>query len=178
MNLGWKLAAEVLGRAPDGLLDTYHSERHPVAARVLWNVRAQNALARPSTDVDALRELFTDLLHIPEVNARLSGMISGVDIRYDVGSPGAGALVPDIPLKDAGRLVEALRAGRPLLVLTDGQDALRRLVPPGVDVHLTAGTDADAVVGPVLVRPDGYAVWTGHDGPDGLRRALTRWLGK
>ena len=94
VNLGWKLAATVHGWAPAGLLDTYHAERHPVAARVLHNTRAQGVIMNPGRDQDlaAVRDMFTDLLRLPEANRYISGMMSGLDVRY----PGLGVLGRDI----------------------------------------------------------------------------------
>ncbi|KAA2265736.1 polyketide oxidase [Solihabitans fulvus] len=188
VNLGWKLAAQVAGWAPDGLLDSYHGERHPVAARVLWNVRAQVALMRPGPEVDPLRELFAELLDLPQVNDRLGRMISGLDIAYDVGLPGvaaAGRLAEDRDLKTADgpvRLARLLHAGRPVLLdLTDRAD-LRRVAEPvadRVDV-VTALPVVDDGAGALLIRPDGYVAWAEHDhrrDPATLRAALTRWFG-
>jgi 2-polyprenyl-6-methoxyphenol hydroxylase-like FAD-dependent oxidoreductase len=93
VNLGWKLAATVRDRAPEGLLDTYHEERHPVGASVLHNTRAQSALLAPGPHVDALRDIFGDLMDLPEVNAHLSRLLSGVDHRYPMPYPAPDPLV-------------------------------------------------------------------------------------
>ncbi|MFI6292185.1 FAD-dependent monooxygenase [Nonomuraea sp. NPDC050790] len=177
VNLGWKLAAEVQGRAPDGLLDSYHAERHPVAARVLWNVRAQTALANPDPSVDPLRELFAELMGLDEVNAYLSGMISGVDTAYDVGVPGAGRMLADLAIKtDDGdvRLAELLRFGRPLFLDLAGRDDLADAVA-GWPVEVVRGR-AEHEAEALLVRPDGYVAWTSRAGTDTLGEALGRWF--
>ncbi|WP_406318981.1 FAD-dependent monooxygenase [Streptosporangium sp. NBC_01639] len=174
-NLGWKLAAHVRGWAPDGLLDSYHDERYPVAARVLWNVRAQTALADPDPRIDPLRELFADLMGLDQVNDYLGSMISGTGTAYDVGHPGAGRLVPDLELTTAGgvvTLVELLRAGRPLF-LGDRDDLL--------DVVARWAHRVDTVevsCEPILVRPDGYAAWSAPGDASTLRTALYRWFGE
>ncbi|MFI6595278.1 FAD-dependent monooxygenase [Nonomuraea sp. NPDC050536] len=180
MNLGWKLAAVVGGQTPDSLLDTYHAERHPVAARVLWNVRAQTALANPDPAVDPLRELFAELMGLDQVNEYLGGMISGVDTVYCVGAPGAGWMLPDVALKTSDgpvRLVELLRAGRPLLLDLAGRDDLVAEAAGWRDrvevVRATAELDVDAV----LVRPDGYVAWIPNRSSYPLREALERWFG-
>ncbi|WP_424217620.1 FAD-dependent monooxygenase (plasmid) [Streptomyces sp. BI20] len=192
VNLGWKLAAEIRGHAPAGLLDTYESERGPVADAVLHNVRAQVALMDPAPRTDALRELFSDLMRFDQVNALLGTMVSGVGVAYRVGArpgdPLAGRLVPDLPLKTADgptRLAELLHPARPLLLDTTGRADLRTLAAPWGDrvdtVRATApegtdpwGTDA------VLVRPDGYALWSARNtttDPEALRTALHHWFG-
>ncbi|HEX7826487.1 MAG TPA: FAD-dependent monooxygenase, partial [Mycobacterium sp.] len=96
VNLGWKLAATVRGWAPDGLLDSYHTERHPVAARVLHNTRAQGVLNNPNQDPDvaAVRDVFTELLRLPDANRFISGMMSGLDTQY----PGVGPRMIDFDL--------------------------------------------------------------------------------
>jgi hypothetical protein len=93
INLGWKLAATVRGTAPGGLLDSYHDERHPVGASVLYNTRAQSALLAPGPHVDALRDVFSDLMGLPEVNAHLSRLLSGVAHRYPMPYPSGHPMV-------------------------------------------------------------------------------------
>ncbi|GAA4640297.1 FAD-dependent monooxygenase [Actinoallomurus vinaceus] len=180
VNLGWKLAAEVAGRAPDGLLDTYTTERHPAAARVLHNTRAQVALLAPGPRVDALRDVFTALAETTEANRLLTDLMGDRDLRYevDVDHPLAGRFCPDLPLTVSGTAtsVAALsRAGRPLLLDLDSR--LRDAVRPWADriEVVTARTD-EAPAPAVLVRPDGYVAWAGEDA-DGLERACARWFG-
>ncbi|MEW1659812.1 FAD-dependent monooxygenase [Streptomyces sp. NPDC093707] len=187
-NLGWKLAAECRGWAPAGLLDSYESERHPVAARVLENTRAQVALMRPGPQVGALRALFTHLMEMDEVNKYLSEIIYATGIRYDPGPDGhrlAGTFLHDLPLTTADgptRLVELLRPGRPLLLGLDGPGAGdARAAAAGwadrVDIVPAAAEGLGAAA--LLVRPDGYLAWAG-DAPvteDALRAALTAWCG-
>ncbi|MFE0106896.1 FAD-dependent oxidoreductase [Streptomyces sp. NPDC059009] len=188
VNLGWKLAAEVRGWAPPELLDTYHDERHPVAAAVLDNVRAQVALMDPSPRMDALRDLFAELMRMDEVNTRLSGMISGTDVAYDLGSVSgalAGRFAPDLSLKSgagATSLAELLHSARPLLLLLAENPALAEVVRPWADRvdAVTATADQGLGADALLIRPDGYVAWSarGTDGDtESLRRALTRWFG-
>jgi 2-polyprenyl-6-methoxyphenol hydroxylase-like FAD-dependent oxidoreductase len=184
-NLGWKLAAEVRGRAPAGLLDTYEEERHPVGARVLHNTRAQSALNRNIGDeeVTALRELFSDLMRMPDVNRHLSGMTSGLDVRYPVpeGAPDlVGRRAPDPDLETSGRTVRLsslMRTGHGLL-LDLGCGAADSAVPDDrVDVVRAVGRDPELPSG-MLVRPDGYVCWTPAAGTlDGLGVARERWFG-
>ncbi|GHE01069.1 FAD-dependent monooxygenase [Streptomyces alanosinicus] len=191
MNLGWKLAAEVRGWAPPGLLDTYHAERHPVAARVLYNVRAQVALMHPGVLTDSLRDLFRDLMHLPQVNDFLTGMLSATDIRYDVSAPGdalAGTFAPDLRLKTgqgATTLAALLHDGRPLLIHTP--QAAGQVTPAApwsdrLSVVEAVPEPSSALPAPaLLVRPDGYILWSAPDhrttrAPQ-LTEALTRWLG-
>ncbi|MCS0637808.1 FAD-dependent monooxygenase [Streptomyces sp. LP05-1] len=191
LNLGWKLAAELRGWAPPGLLDTYHDERHPVAAAVLHNVRAQVALMDPDPRTDALRELFTELMGFDQVNAYLSTMITGAGVAYPVGGraadPLAGRMVPSRPVKTAEGLTglaELLHPGRPLLLDLTGDGAFADAGRPWAGrVRVVRATAADEGwgTGALLVRPDGYALWSAHDDATdtgALRTALTRWLGR
>ncbi len=189
VNLGWKLAACVRGDVPAGLLDTYHAERHPVAARVLENVRAQVALMHPGPSTDALRRLFADLMSVAEVNAYLAGMVSGADIAYDVGRPAdplAGRFIPETRLKTADgttSLAALLRPGRPVLLdLANRADVRQAAVgwAGRVDV-VTAHPEEELPADAILLRPDGYAAWSAPiGGPDaeGLHATLRRWFGE
>jgi len=188
VNLGWKLAAQVQGWAPEGLLESYHSERHPVGADVLQNVRAQVALMNPDPAADALRELFSTLMQMDEVNDYLAGMITGTDIRYNCGLPRdpiAGSFVDDAVLKtEEGQVTVAdlLQAGRGvLLVLGDLPDVEAAALGWASRVDtVRAVSDRNLGFGSVLLRPDGYAAWSAQEGSGdlgSLNTALTRWFG-
>ncbi|MFE5563928.1 SDR family oxidoreductase [Amycolatopsis japonica] len=174
-NLGWKLALHVRGKAPSTLLDTYHTERHAVGARVLGNIKAQATLLLGGPEVDATRTVFGEVLGHDRVRQRLAGMISGLDIRYEVGAGDDDRLGRRSILEGS----TALRGGRGLLLLRPGdpdrQAGLRRDAEPWTDrvdtVVAEAGSPND-----VLVRPDGYLVWS-DDGPSGLPDALEQWFG-
>ncbi|MGI5336630.1 rifampin monooxygenase [Streptomyces sp. CA-181903] len=174
-NLGWKLAAEVAGWAPDGLLDSYHAERHPVGARVLANTRAQITLLGTDPGAVALRELFTELMGFEEVNRHVTAMITAVGVRYDFGEGHdlLGRRLRDMPLKENGRLYELMRGGRGLLLDQTGLlsvDGWADRVDHVVDV--AEELDAPAV----LLRPDGHVAWAGDDQGELLER-LPRWFG-
>ncbi|WP_260634829.1 FAD-dependent monooxygenase [Streptomyces angustmyceticus] len=184
VNLGWKLAAELSGHAPAALLDTYHTERHPVGARVLENTRVQAYLTNPAASFDALRSTFIALLKLPEVNDRFAGMLSGLDVRYDV--PGAddhallGARMPDVAL-DRGTVFGRLRSGRALLIAGPGHAERARGWADRVEVaHGDLGTWEAAGV---LIRPDGHVCWVApaqDDDPRHTKRldaALHDWFG-
>ncbi|SNQ46488.1 Anhydrotetracycline monooxygenase [Frankia canadensis] len=187
-NLGWKLAAAVAGRAPAGLLDSYHSERRPVAERVLRNTRAQGLLYLSGAEIEPLRAVFGELMELPEVGRRLSGMVSGFDVRYDVGSddhPLLGARMPDVAVGST-TVAAALRPARGVLL-----DPAGTTMPTGwadrVDVVTgTPGAGWPADTTAILLRPDGYVAWTrgtADGGPAhgergrGLVEALRRWFG-
>ncbi|MFC6884911.1 FAD-dependent monooxygenase [Actinomadura yumaensis] len=172
-NLGWKLALVAAGRAPAPLLDTYTAERHPVAARVLANTRAQVALLRPGPHTDALREIFERLLDHDGANRYLTDMITGSDVRYDLGSADdlVGRCLPSgTSLHDGTRVADLLHDGRALLVTDD--PALHEAATPWKD---RAGVVSAPGV-PYLLRPDGVVAWTA-DEPTPLPDVLTRWLG-
>ena len=175
VNLGWKLAAQVRGWAPDTLLDTYQAERRPVAEQVLDNTRAQTELLSAEPGARAARRLLTELMDSDEVNRHLTEKITAIGVRYDLG-PGPdllGRRLPDIEVRP-GRLYDLLHRGRGLLL-----DRTGRLTAGGwtdrVD-HLDDPTAALAVPG-VLLRPDGHVAWIGDD-QGGLDEALSRWFGE
>ena len=198
VNLGWKLAAVVAGQAPESLLDTYHSERHPVGEQVLHNTRAQSALARPGPHTDALRDVFSALMESDDVNRQLRGMLTALTVRYQVAGdhPLAGRRVPDADLKTADGdtcVYELLHAARPVLVNLSGSAEVAAAAGGWADrVDLVDATseddywfvpDLDEIPAPaaLLVRPDGHVAWAVADGdpidPAAIRAALTTWFG-
>ncbi|MCQ9131844.1 FAD-dependent monooxygenase [Streptomyces hilarionis] len=198
VNLGWKLASVVHGRAPETLLDSYHAERYPVAERVLHNTRAQTALSRPGPQTDALRDVLRSLIAHDDVNRHLGGMITALDLRYRMGDdhPLTGRRVPDVDLKtDDGRrrVFELLRTARPVLLDLRGDTDLAATAESWADrvdlVEARSAADhwpvwpAAEILAPaaLLIRPDGHAAWTAPAGaaPDlaALRTALTTWFG-
>ncbi len=190
-NLGWKLAAQINRWAPYLLLDSYHAERAPVAARLLQNTRAQIALMRPDPQSTALRELMDELMDIDEVHRHIADMMAGMDVRYDLGSddPLVGTLCGDMKL-DAGdrqaqqptRLAEVLEAGDGVLLdLADRADVRAAAAGwPRVRPYTCRAEreDLDAL----LLRPDGCVAWVLRAGaavePESLRHALRTWFGK
>ncbi len=191
VNLGWKLAQVVNGTSPESLLDTYHAERHPVAARALRHTMAQTALQRQDERTKALADVMSELATMDEPRKHLVGIVSGLDIHHDLGEghPLLGRRMPDLDLVTATgplRVFELLRDARPVL-LDLGE-------PGGFDIAswadrvqlVDAGYDGPwelpvlgAIAAPaaVLIRPDGYVAWVGDGADDGLREALAMWFG-
>jgi 2-polyprenyl-6-methoxyphenol hydroxylase-like FAD-dependent oxidoreductase len=190
LNLGWKLAAAVKGWAPQSLLDTYHSERHPVGQRVIMHTRAQTALLSPGANTTALRELFAELLHEQSTVQHISDLMAGADIRYDTHAAGpahpmAGQWMPDIALqtgKGPTRIAELLRPARPILLTLAGRTDLAEAAKDWSDrVDVITAATAEPPADAVLIRPDGYVAWAaGADTPgpaDRLRHTLQTWFG-
>ncbi|KPI15543.1 Pentachlorophenol monooxygenase [Actinobacteria bacterium OV450] len=173
-NLGWKLAAEVAGWAPAGLLDSYHAERHPVAADVLDNTRAQIQLMSSEPGAQAVRRLMAELVEFEEVNRYLIEKITAIAVRYDFGAGHEllGRRLRDLQLK-RGRLYDLTHAGRGLLL-----DQTGRLSVAGwadrVDHVVDVSEELDAPA--VLLRPDGHVAWVGEDQQD-LLAHLPVWFG-
>jgi 2-polyprenyl-6-methoxyphenol hydroxylase-like FAD-dependent oxidoreductase len=191
VNLGWKLAQVVKRTAPEGLLDTYHGERHPVAARVLQNTMAQTALTRGDVRIDALRATMSELLSMDEPRKRIAAMISGLDIHYDLGEghPLLGRRMPDLDLATADgplRVFTLLHQARPVL-LNLGEPGSLDITPWADRVQLIDATYAGtwelpvlgAVTAPtaVLIRPDGHVAWVGEGTGLGVTDALITWFG-
>ena len=191
VNLGWKLAQVVRGTSSDALLDTYHAERHPIAARVLKNTLAQTALARGDDRTRALHEKLSELLQMEEPRKRYAGMMSGLDVHYDLGAghPLLGRRMPDLELEIEGgarRLFSLLHAARPVL-LNFGEPEAIDISPWAERVRWVNAGCAGAwelpVLGSVpapsavLIRPDGYVAWVGDGTDNGLRDALGTWFG-
>jgi hypothetical protein len=174
-NLGWKLAAQIRGWAPETLLDTYQAERHPVAEDVLDNTRAQMELLSTEPGPQAVRRLLTELMDFDEVNRYLIEKITAIGIRYDFGEGPdlLGRRLRDIDLKQ-GRLYDQLHRGRGLVL-----DRTERLTIDGWSdrVDLIADPSAALDVPAILLRPDGYVAWIGEHQQD-LNDHLARWFGK
>jgi 3-(3-hydroxy-phenyl)propionate hydroxylase len=191
VNLGWKLAQVVAATSPDTLLDSYHAERHPVGARVLRNTMAQVALARGDDRHQALRDTMTELLSMHEPRTHVAAMLSGLDIRYDLGEghPLLGRRMPDLDLVTPNgplRVFTLLHDARPVL-LDLGESGGFDISPWGDRVRLVDATHDGVwqlpVVGEVaapaavLIRPDGHVAWTGDLTDAALPRALATWFG-
>jgi len=191
VNLGWKLAQVVNGTSPDSILDTYHAERHPVAARVLRNTMAQTALLRADERTEALRDTMAELLGMDEPRKRIAAMMSGLDVHYDLGEghPLLGRRVPDLDLATADgprRVFTLLHDARPVL-LNFGEPGTLDVTPWADRVRLVDANYVGpwelpvlgAVAAPTaaLVRPDGYVAWVGAGTSHGLHDALATWFG-
>jgi 2-polyprenyl-6-methoxyphenol hydroxylase-like FAD-dependent oxidoreductase len=191
VNLGWKLAQVVKGASPESLLDTYHTERHPVAARVLRNTMASIVLRREDDRTKALRDTMSELLGMDEPRRRFGAMMSGLDIHYDLGEghPLLGRRMPDLDLVTANgplQVFTLLHDARPVL-LNLGEPGGFDITPWADRVQLVdakyAGTWELPAVGAVtaptaaLIRPDGYVAWAGDQTQVGLANALTTWFG-
>ena len=191
VNLGWKLAQVVAGTSPESLLDTYHAERHPVAARVLKYTMAQGTLQRRDERTQALVEQVSELASMDEPRKRLAGLHSGLDIHYDLGDghPLLGRRMPDLDLVTADgplRVFALLHDARPLLLnlgqpgdldITPWADRVQR-----IDASYQGGWELPvlgAVTAPtaVLIRPDGYVAWVEDGTDEGLTDALATWFG-
>jgi 2-polyprenyl-6-methoxyphenol hydroxylase-like FAD-dependent oxidoreductase len=193
VNLGWKLAQVVHGTSPESLLDTYQAERHPIGARVLKNTLAQTALARGDERTKALHERMSELLAMDEPRKRYAGMMSGLDVRYDLGTgpPLLGRRMPDLELVTGSgprRVFTLLHAARPVLLNLGEPGALDTASSPWaervqrIDARYAGVWELPvlgAVAAPaaVLIRPDGYVAWVGGGTDQGLRDALTTWFG-
>lgn len=191
VNLGWKLAQVVRGTSPDDLLDSYEAERRPATARVLKNVMTQALLQRGDARTEAMRETFSDLLSSEGPRAHLAGLLSGLDVAYDLGEghPLLGRRMPDLDLVTAQgprRVFELLHDARPVLLDLGAPDGIG--ITPWTDrvqhVHARhTGAWELPVVGSVtapaavLVRPDGHVAWVGDGAAAGLGETLTTWFG-
>jgi 3-(3-hydroxy-phenyl)propionate hydroxylase len=191
VNLGWKLAQVVKRTSPESLLDTYHAERHPIAAGVLRNTMAQVALRRTDDRTKALSDTVSELLGMDEPRRRLAAEMSGLGIHYDLGEghPLLGRRMPDLDLVTANgrlRVFTLLHKARPVL-LNLGEPGCFDIAPwadrvQQIDAKYDGAWELPAlgaVSAPdaVLIRPDGYAAWLGDSTHQRLADALTAWFG-
>src|SRR5262249_7133168 len=191
VNLGWKLAQGVDGTSPDSLLDTYHADRHRVGAGALRHTMAQVVLTHPDDRHQALRDDVAELMSMDEPRRRFAGMLSGLDIQYDLGDghPLLGRRMPDLDLvtTDGAVRVFSLLHGARAILLTLG-DRWPFDVSPWSDRVVSVGAEYDgewelpvlgqvAAPAAVLIRPDGYVAWVGEGTDTGLHDALTMWFG-
>jgi len=191
VNLGWKLAQVVKRTSPESLLDTYHAERHPVAARVLRNTMAHVALRRPDDRIKALGDTISELLSMDEPRKRFAAMMSGLDIHYDLGEghPLLGRRMPDLDLVTAGgpvRVFTLLHDARPVLLnlgdpggvdITQWADRVQSIDAKYVGTWELPALGAVTAPTAVLIRPDGHVAWVGEGTEQGLADALTTWFG-
>ena len=196
VNLGWKLAATINGWAPDGLLDTYHAERHPIGQQLIRNAQAASMLYLGDADMDPMRSVMAELVRHKDAAGHLAGIVSGLGIRYDCGQgdhPLLGLrMPPDRELIRADgsrtRIADLLHAARGVLITTGGCDAAGPLAGGWADriEIITGAWAAGQDLGPdgqdlgpdaVLIRPDGYVAWTSPGSAGGLADALGRWFG-
>ncbi len=182
MNLGWKLAATIRGHAPDGLLDSYTAERHPIGARILDWTRAQVALMRPSSR--ALQAVVRDLIATRDGATYFAERVWGVSLHYDLGEehPLVGKSCPDFELEDGTRLGTLLRDGSGVLLDFDRQPSLKALDGLWGDQVRYVASDATNRLGlrALLVRPDGFVAWASDTtpSPDEVTRAAARWFAR
>ena len=191
VNLGWKLAQVVKGTSPDSLLDTYHAERHPVAARVLRDTIAQVSLFRPDERVKTLGDTIAELLAMDEPRRRFAARMSGLDIHYDLGEghPLLGRRMPDLDLVTANgplRVFSLLHDARPVLLdlgepggidITSWADRVQLIDATYVGRWELPALGEVTAPTAVLIRPDGYVAWVGDHTELGLPDALTTWFG-
>jgi 2-polyprenyl-6-methoxyphenol hydroxylase-like FAD-dependent oxidoreductase len=191
VNLGWKLAQVVNGISTESLLDTYYDERHPVVARALQYTMAQTALQRQDERMKALVDIVSELASMDEPRKRLAGIVSGLDIHYDLGEghPLLGRRMPDLDLMSADgplRVFELLHDARPALLnlgepggfdITPWADRVQSIDAEYVGLWELPALGAVAAPTAVLIRPDGYVAWVGDQTQLGLPEALTAWFG-
>ncbi|WP_118953007.1 FAD-dependent oxidoreductase [Taibaiella helva] len=180
MNLGWKLAATLKGRAPEDLLGSYTTERHSIGALVLDWSRAQVALMRPAPNTRALREVVGDLIHTPDGATYIAGRVWGLHMAYphDGDHPLAGHSLPDFSWEDGSRTGSLMQDGRGMLLDFEGYASLKTLAE-SYGLKYVAGSVRDRLgLNALLVRPDGFVAWAADNAPDmeALQKAADRWF--
>jgi len=182
MNLGWKLATTIKERKPEGLLDSYYTERHPIGAQVLDWSRAQVAIMKPGPEARALNAIVRDLMNTRDGATYFAGRVWGIKTHYNLGSghPLAGHSVPNFELEDGATIGGLMHDGRGILLDFDMNASLKTLTDEygGQIKYISARAKEQLGLGAVLVRPDGIIAWATDNVPDcsELRRAADRWF--
>jgi hypothetical protein len=181
MNLGWKLAATIKRKAPEGLLDSYQTERHPIGARVLDWSRAQVAIMRPAPQARALNAIIRDLMNTRDGATYFAGRVWGVFTNYNLGGghPLVGHSVPNFEFEDGATIGELMRDGRGVLLDFDSNASLKTLANEDGDrINYVSGRAKEQLgLSAALVRPDGIIAWASDNDPDysELQKAAARW---
>jgi flavin-dependent dehydrogenase len=182
MNLGWKLAATIQKRAPEGLLDSYQVERHPIGAEVLDWSRAQVAIMRPDPDARALNAIFRDLMNTRDGATYIAGRVWGIFTHYDLGGdqPLAGHSVPNFEFEDGASIGEFMQDGQGILLDFDKNASVKKVASEyGARIRYVSGNATDRLsLSAALTRPDGIIAWASENDPDcsELQKAAARWF--
>jgi hypothetical protein len=182
MNLGWKLAATIQGKAPEGLLDSYQTERHPLGVQVLDWSRAQVAIMKPDPASRALNAIVRELINTRDGATYIAGRVWGVSTHYDLGGghPLVGHSVPNFEFEDAARMRELMHDGQGVLLDFDGTASLKTLASEygGRIKHVSSRAKEQLGLSAVLIRPDGIIAWASDNDPDcsELEKAAARWF--
>jgi hypothetical protein len=183
MNLGWKLAATIKGWAPDDLLDTYTTERHPIGEWVLDWTRAQVSIIRPDPHARAIASVIRDLISTKDGTNYFIEKISGVSLHYDLGEghPLAGRSAPDFELEDQTRVGDLLRDGRGLLLDFTANESLEAMCSRRQDRlrYVASHAKDEKGLAALLIRPDGFVAWATDGGLDiaAVEQSARRWFG-
>lgn len=184
MNLGWKLAATIQNRAPEGLLDSYQTERHPIGVQVLDWSRAQVAIMKPDPAARALNAIVRELINTPDGATYFAGRIWGISTHYDLPAehPLAGHSVPNFEFEDGTGIGELMRDGQGILLDFNGNASLKTLAAEYEgQVKYVSGRAKEALgLTAVLIRPDGFVAWAAEaeQNVTSIREATSIWFGK
>jgi len=182
MNLGWKLAATIHGKAPEGLLDSYYAERHPIGAQVLDWSRAQVGIMGTGAHARALYAIMRDLINTTDGATYFAGRVWGINTRYDLGNehPLVGRSVPDFELTDGTRIGELMQDGHGILLDFSGNPSVKTLADEVKDSvrYISRPAKEQFGLSTILIRPDGIIAWVAENDTDnaGLINAIERWL--
>jgi hypothetical protein len=184
MNLGWKLAATIHAKAPESLLDSYQTERHPLGAQILDWSRAQVAIMRPDPAARALNAIIRDLMDTRDGATYIAGRVWGVHTHYDLsgGHPLTGHSVPNFEFEDGAQIGELMHDGRGILLDFDSNASLKTLADEyGGQIKYVSGQAKERLgLSAALIRPDGMIAWASDNDPDcsELQKAAARWVVK